>query len=142
MKRILQLCLLALLCLGYTWAQDTTQKQMKPGTPQARHDQMAAQHEQMMKGLQADVDSMKANLQKMKAQLGSVKDQSTKDQLQLNITMWQTFIDNMDKHLQMMKSMGGPGHDHGEHGAMGPHDHDHDHEHHGGMATPSPSPKP
>ncbi|HET7873646.1 MAG TPA: hypothetical protein VFL42_14105, partial [Terriglobales bacterium] len=80
MKR-LALCLVALLCLGYGWAQDATQKQMKPGTPPARHDQMAAQHQQMLKGLQADVDSMKANLQKMKAQLASVKDQSTKDQL-------------------------------------------------------------
>lgn len=141
MKRILELCFVMLLCLGYGWAQDTTQKQMKPSPPPARHEQMGAMHEQMMKSMQADLDSMKANLQKMKAQLASVKDQGAKDQLQLNITMWQSLIDNMDKHMQMMKSMmGGPGmHDHGE---MGPHDHDRDHEHeHGARPTPSPSPK-
>lgn len=142
MKRILELCLAVLLCLGYGWAQDTTQKQMKPGTPPAKHDQRGAMHEQMMKSMQADLDSMKANLQKMKDQLASVKDQSTKDQLQLNVTMWQSLIDNMDKHLQMMKSMmGGPGMPH-DHDAMGPHDHEHEHEHeHGARPTPSPSPK-
>jgi hypothetical protein len=142
MKRILELCFVMLLCLGYSWAQDTTQKQMQKGPTPAQHGQMGAMHDQMMKSMQADLDSMKANLQKMKAQLASVKDQGAKDQLQLNIAMWQSLIDNMDKHLQMMKSMmGGPGmmHDHGE---MGPHDHHDDHEHeHGAKPTPSPSPK-
>lgn len=71
---------------------------------------MAAMHEQMMKGMQADLDSMRSNLQKMKDQLAKVSDPSTKDQLQLNISMWQTLIDNMDKHMTMMKQMMPPGH--------------------------------
>ncbi len=139
MKRILELSLAMLLCLGYGWAQDTTQKQMtKPAPPAGAQDRMAM-HQQMMKSMQADVDSMKANLQKMKDQAGSIKDQGAKDQAQLNIAMWQSLIDNLDKHLQVMKGMmGGPGMGH-DHGAMGPHDHDHDHEHM--HATPTPSPK-
>lgn len=143
MKRILELSLAVFLCLGYGWAQDTTQKQMtKPTPPPAAHDRMAM-HEQMMKNMQADLDSMKANLQKMKDQLRAIEDPGIREQAQLNIGMWQSLIDNMDKHMQMMKSMmGGPGMGH-DHGAMPPHDHDHEHEHehmHGGP-TPSPTPK-
>jgi hypothetical protein len=53
---------------------------------------------------------MRSNLQKMKDQLSKVSDPSTKDQLQLNINMWQNMIDNMDKHMSMMKGMMGSGH--------------------------------
>jgi septal ring factor EnvC (AmiA/AmiB activator) len=71
--------------------------------------QQQNRHEQAMKNMQADVDSMQANLKKMKEQLGKVSDQPTKDQLQLNIDMWQSLIDNMNKHLTVMKQMMGPG---------------------------------
>ena len=127
------------LCMGYGWAQDTTQKQMtKPSPTPAAHDRMAM-HEQMMKNMQADLDSMKANLQKMKDQLRAIEDPGIREQAQLNIAMWQSLIDNMDKHMQMMKSMmGGQGMGH-DHGAMPPHDHDHEHMH--GGPTPSPTPK-
>lgn len=138
MKRIAELCLVMFLCLGYGWAQDTTQKQMaKPTPPPAAQDRMAM-HQQMIKSMQADLDSMKANLQKMKDQLANIEDPGTRGQAQLNIAMWQSLIDNMDKHLQVMKSMmGGPGmHDHR---TMGPHEHEYEHEHpHGPPPTPTP----
>ncbi|HEY6972198.1 MAG TPA: hypothetical protein VJA94_23505 [Candidatus Angelobacter sp.] len=70
---------------------------------------MSAMHDQMMKGMQADLDSMRSKLQKMKDQLNKISDQSTKDQFQLNIEMWQSVIDDMDKHITMMKQMMGPG---------------------------------
>jgi hypothetical protein len=50
---------------------------------------MSTMHEQMMKGMQADLDSMHSTLQKMKEQVSKVSDQSIRDQLQLNIDMWQ-----------------------------------------------------
>ena len=80
------------------------------GTPgrAAQQQKMSAMHDEMMKSMQTDLDSMRSNLQKMKDQLSKVSDQSTKDQLQLNISMWQTMIDNLDKHLTMMKAMMGP----------------------------------
>lgn len=71
---------------------------------------MAAMHEQMMKSMQADLDSMQSTLQKMKDQLSKVSDQPAKDQLQLNISMWQSLIENMNKHMTMMKQMMGPRH--------------------------------
>ena len=76
---------------------------------------MAAMHQQMMQSLQADLDAMRANLQKMKDQLGKVSDPSTKEQMQLNIDMWQTVLDNIDKHMTMMKQMMGS-----RHGRMAP----------------------
>jgi hypothetical protein len=43
----------------------------------------------------------------MKDQIGKVSDRGTKDQLQLNIDMWQSLIDHMDKHMAIMKKMMG-----------------------------------
>jgi hypothetical protein len=68
------------------------------------HD-MSKMHEQMMKDMQADLDSMRPNLQKMKDQIGKVSDRGTKDELQLNIDMWQSLIAHMDKHMAAMKKM-------------------------------------
>ena len=68
------------------------------------HD-MSKMHEQMVKDMQADLDSMRSNLQKMKDQIGKVSDRATRDQLQLNIDMWQSFVDQMDKHVAAMKKM-------------------------------------
>ena len=62
-------------------------------------------HEQMMEDMQTDLESMRSNLQKMKDQIGKVSDRGTKDQLQLNIDMWQSLIDHMDKHMAGMKKM-------------------------------------
>lgn len=70
---------------------------------------MSAMHEEMMKSMQADLDTMKGNLQKMKDQLGKISDRSTKDELQVNIDMWQSVINHMDKHMSMMKEMMGSG---------------------------------
>jgi len=53
--------------------------------------EMSKMHEQMMKDMQTDLDSMRSTLQKMKDQIGKVSDRGTKDQLQLNIDMWQSF---------------------------------------------------
>ncbi|MFI5105976.1 MAG: hypothetical protein ACHP79_13710, partial [Terriglobales bacterium] len=75
----------------------------------AGHDKMGAMHEQMMKDMQADLDGMKANLQKMKDLAAKTNDPAAKDQLQLNISMWQSVIGNMEKHMHMMKAM----HEHG-----------------------------
>jgi predicted nucleic acid-binding Zn-ribbon protein len=72
--------------------------------PRAMHEQMMM-HEQTMKDMQTDLDSMRSNLQKMKDQLGKVSDRGAKDQLQLNIDMWQSFIDHMDKHMATMRKM-------------------------------------
>jgi TolA-binding protein len=80
------------------------------GGKMGQQQNMSAMHDQMMKSMQADLDSMQSTLQKMKDQLSKVSDQSTKDQLQLNINMWQSLIENMNKHLTMMKQMTGPGH--------------------------------
>lgn len=95
-----------LVSCSFGIAQNAPDQQTKTG----RQQNMAAMHDQMMKNMQADLDSMRSNLQKMKDQLNKVSDQSTKDQLQLNIDMWQTMIDNMDKHMSMMKEMMGAGH--------------------------------
>ncbi len=67
--------------------------------------EMSNMHEQMMKDMQADLDSMRSNLQEMKDQIGKVSDRGTKDQLQLNIDMWQSLIAHMDKHMAAMKKM-------------------------------------
>jgi TolA-binding protein len=67
--------------------------------------EMSNMHEQMMKDMQANLDSMRSNLQEMKDQIGKVSDRSTKDQLQLNIDMWQSLIAHMDKHMAAMKKM-------------------------------------
>jgi hypothetical protein len=64
-----------------------------------------ADHEQMMRQMQASLDGMKANLQKMKDGIAGVNDQATRDQLQLNIDLWQACIDNMDHHMHMMGMM-------------------------------------
>ena len=58
-----------------------------------------------MKDMQADLDSMRSNLQEMKDQIGKVSDRGTKEQLQLNIDMWQSLIGHMDKHMAAMKKM-------------------------------------
>lgn len=91
----------------------------QPGKTGQQQD-MAAMHDQMMKSMQADLDTMRSNLQKMKDQLNKVSDRSTKDQLQLNISMWQTLIDNMAKHMAMMKEMMGTGHGMMMHGQQPP----------------------
>jgi hypothetical protein len=97
-------------------AQNAPDQPTKSGQQQS----MAAMRDQMMKSMQADLDTMRSNLQRMKDQLSKVSDQSTKDQLQLNISMWQTMIDNMDKHLTMMKGMMEPGHSMMMHGGQTP----------------------
>jgi Skp family chaperone for outer membrane proteins len=88
---------------GSRMSQDQT-----PGTGMMgmhhMHD-MSKMHEQMMKEMQADLDNMRSNLQKMKDQIGKVSDRGTRDQLQLNIEMWQSFIDHMDKHVAAMQKM-------------------------------------
>ena len=68
------------------------------------HD-MSTMHEQMTKDMQTDLESMRSNLQKMKDRIGKVSDRGTRDQLQLNIGMWQSLIDHMDKHMAAMKKM-------------------------------------
>ena len=70
------------------------------------HD-MSKMHEQMMKDTQNDLDNMRSNLRKMKDQIGKVSDRGTRDQLQLNIDMWQSLVDHMDKHMAAMKNMMG-----------------------------------
>jgi hypothetical protein len=72
-----------------------------------RHD-ARGMHEQMMKDMQSDLDGMRSNLQKMKDQIGKVENRGMRDQLQLNIDMWQSMIDHMDKDMGMMKKMMGP----------------------------------
>lgn len=62
-------------------------------------------HEQMMTDMQGDLDNLRSNLQKMKDQVGKVSDRGTRDQLQLNIDMWQSLIDHMNKHMTEMKKM-------------------------------------
>jgi hypothetical protein len=69
--------------------------------------EMSKMHEQMMKDMQANLDNMRASLQEMKDQIGKVSDRGTKDQLQLNIDMWQSLIDHMDKHMATMRKMMG-----------------------------------
>jgi hypothetical protein len=91
------------------------------------HD-MSKMHEQMMKDMQGDLDNMRSNLQKMKDQIGKVSDRGTRDQLQLNIDMWQSFVDHMDKHMDAMKQMMSAHH--------GPPDDAGKHEHQHAPATP------
>jgi hypothetical protein len=138
MRRIGELCLAVLFCLGLGWAQDTTQRQMmQPGPPTAQN--RMAMHQQMMQSMRADVDSMKANLQKMKDQLGSIKDPGAKAQAELNIAMWQSLVDDLDTHLQVIQGfMGRRGMWHDQ-GTMGPHDNDYQHMH--GAPAPTPTPK-
>ncbi len=69
---------------------------------------MSKMHEQMMKDMQSDLDSMHSNLRKMKDEIGKVSDRDMRNQLQLNIDMWQSLLDHMDKHMTAMKNMMGP----------------------------------
>lgn len=135
MKRTLGCCLVIFLCLSpvlaHTSSQDATQKQETQSAPATRQ-QRSAMHQEMMKSLQADLDSMRANLQKMKDQLSNVKDRDTKDELQLNVTMWQSLIDNIDQHVQAMKNMTG---------GSGMHRHGNMRRQHGHGAEPTPSPE-
>jgi len=66
---------------------------------------MRAMHEEMMKGMQADLDAMKATLQQMKGQMDKVNDPAVRQQMQWNAELWGKMLDNMDKHMAMMKHM-------------------------------------
>ena len=101
MKSWIGFCLAAVLITGVAHAQCG-------GMHSGPSDDM---HQQMMKNMQADLDGMKASLQQMKALLAKTKEASAREQLQLNVNMWQSVIDNMDKHMKMMSSMGSGGHD-------------------------------
>ena len=116
MLRLTNVLLASVLISSAGIAQNAPDQQTNTGRQQS----MAAMHDQMMKSMQADMDSMRSNLQKMKDQLSKVSDPSTKAQLQLNINMWQTMIDNMDKHMSMMKGMMGAGHGMMMHGGQPP----------------------
>ena len=97
-------------------------KQDHPGMMDMHHmHDMSKMHEQMMKDMQGDLDSMRSNLQKMKDQIGKVSDRGTRDQLQLNIDMWQSLVDHMDKHMDEMKKMMGV--HHGPPDGAGKHEH-------------------
>lgn len=103
---------LALGVLGFS--QDSTAHQGMSSMGQAgqpsgmgMHDMhgMANMHTQMMNDMQADLDSMRSTLQKMKDGMDKVSDRATKDQLQLNINLWQSLIDHMEKHMAGMRKM-------------------------------------
>ena len=117
MKRIATSLVCLVFAGGLSLAQNTAEhpptssrmsQDQTPGTGMMgmhhMHD-MSKMHEQMVKDMQADLDSMRSNLQKMKDQIGKVSDRATSDQLQLNIEMWQSFVDQMDKHVAAMKRM-------------------------------------
>jgi uncharacterized protein YpuA (DUF1002 family) len=122
MLRAMSLFLAWILVAAAATAQNPPDQSSMPGSTGQQN--MSAMHDQMMKSMQADLDTMRSNLQKMKDQLKKVSDQSARDQLQLNIDMWTSLLDNMDKHLTMMKSMTGQGRGRMMHGQQ-----------------PSPSPK-
>jgi hypothetical protein len=116
MKQLLTFCFAVLLAAGSARAQSghdmsghDDQKKDHDHQAAAGHDQMGAMHEKMMKEMQADMDGMKANLQKMKDLSAKTNDPAAKEQLQLNISMWQSMIGNMEKHMHMMNTM----HEHG-----------------------------
>ena len=117
MKRIATLLVCLVFAGGLSLAQNAAEQpatgsrmsqDQTPGTGMMgmhhMHD-MSKMHEQMVKDMQADLDSMRSNLQKMKDQIGKVSDRATRDQLQLNIDMWQSFLDQMDEHIAAMKKM-------------------------------------
>ncbi len=120
MIRLTSIFFATALAASVALAQNPPSGQPGMGGKMGEQQKMSAMHEQMMKSMQADLDSMQANLKKMKDQLSKVSDQPTKDQLQLNITMWQSLIDNMNKHMTMMKQMMGPGHGPMMHGQQPP----------------------
>ena len=119
MKRIATLLVCLVLLGGLSIAQNPPEQ---PGTGGAMsqdhtagtgmmgmhhmHD-MSKMHEQMMNDMQSDLDNMHSNLRKMKDQIGKVPDPGTRAQLQLNIDMWQSLVDHMDRHMAAMKSMMG-----------------------------------
>ena len=113
MKRILKLMMLTVLFSGLACAQQSgameqgsQQGQMPMGGMHGQNMQnMQQQHMQMMKGMQADVDTMRATLQKMKDQLAKVKDPQVKQTLQLNTSLWETLVSNLEKHISMLNSM-------------------------------------
>lgn len=51
----------------------------------------------------------------MKDQIGKVSDRGTRDQLQLNIDMWQSLIDHADAMKKMMSAHKGPPGDRAKH---------------------------
>lgn len=113
MIRILGLFLTLLMATSSALAQGGDK-------PPAHHPQAGAMHDQMMKDMQANLDTMRATVQKMKDQLTKVTDASTRDQLQLNISLWEATVSDMDQHMKMMQSM--MGHDEDmDHGKMADH---------------------
>jgi hypothetical protein len=116
MLRLRNLLIASALIASAAIAQNAPDQPTEAGQQQS----MAAMRDQMLKSMQTDLDTMRSNLEKMKDQLSKVSDQSTRNQLQLNISMWQTMIDNMDKHLTMMKEMMGPRHGMTMHGGQTP----------------------
>ena len=119
MKRVATLLVGMVFVGGSSLSQNTAEQppmgsgtgQDRPGTMGMHHmHDMSKMHEQMVKDMQGDLDSMRSNLQKMKDQIGKVSDVRTRDQLQLNIDMWQSLVDHMEKHMDTMKKMMGAHH--------------------------------
>lgn len=111
MKRLLTLALTVFLTFGLAATQTGA-----PQNPPAGHDHAAhhpktgpmdgmKDHDHAMEQMHANLDAMQTTLQRMKAGLAGIKDQATRDQMQLNINLWQSMLDNMSEHLKMMEGM-------------------------------------
>lgn len=111
--RILGLLLTLFMVTGSLLAQGGVQ-------PPAHHPQASGMHDQMMKDMQENLDTIHATVQKMKDQLAKVADVSTRDQLRLNISLWESTVGDMEKHMHMMQSMIRHEEDM-DHGRMGDH---------------------
>jgi len=111
MKRIVEVAVLMVLSCMLALAQNTpaqggmTQDKGQPMSGMQGMEKMRTMHEQMMKDMQTDLDAMKATLGQMKGQLSKVSDSSVHQQLQWNVDLWQKMLDNMDKHMAIMKQM-------------------------------------
>ncbi len=55
--------------------------------------------------MHASLDHMQTTLQRMKTGLAGIKDQATRDEMQLNIDLWQSLLDDMSEHMTTMEGM-------------------------------------
>lgn len=105
MKKMIQIAVLVVLSCASILAQRPTAPGGKGQPKMQNMEKMRVMHEEMMKDMQADIDSMKSTVTQMKAQLPKISDASVHQQLQWNVDLWQKMLDDMDKHMSMMKQM-------------------------------------
>ncbi|MBZ5720600.1 MAG: hypothetical protein LAO03_09490 [Acidobacteriia bacterium] len=113
-------CLALVLLSACLWAQGAPAAPPPPSAP-PHHHEMGAMHDQHVAEMKAQVEKMRATLDQMKANLAKMKDPATKQQGELDLSLWDAMISHMEGMVKMMSQhpgmgmgmMHGEGHDGG-----------------------------